>query len=434
MKLRQMISLCTLVTQLACTSEGQILSPDRGEGIGGASGGRSNSTSSGGSASSGGAGGANGGAVHGGAGGETAEELGPSGTQLWVATGDQHSCAVVDGNLYCWGNNAEGALGLGDVSGRLGPTRVGAETQWNVVSCGRSHSCGLLDGSVYCWGSGSSGQLGLNGFSSVLEPEEVALPTRATALSTGHEHSCAILADQRLYCWGSNSEGQLGQDDPFPGAGVDSPIPLEVSPGETWSRVSVGQGHTCAIRASGTLFCWGRNSLGMLGLGEGAPGQIRVPQQVGSATNWREVAAGQSHTCGVQEDGTLYCWGANDDNQLMSPASDPILSPALVAGLSPVKNLALNTFHTCAILNNGQARCSGRNTEGAVGNGRNEAEVLMASPVPDTQWSQMAAGRFHTCGVRNGTILCSGGNSAGELGVGDSARRNVFTQTVYRAD
>ena len=442
-KLRHMISLGIFVTQLACTSEGQILGPHPNDGIGGASGGGMNPNSGGGSTGSGGAGGAeggdnggavSGGAASGGAGGETTEEPGPSGTKVWIATGDQHSCAVVDGSLYCWGNNAEGALGLGDVSGRLNPTRVGSQTGWTIVSCGRSHSCGLLDGSVYCWGSGSNGQLGLDAFSSVLEPQEVAFSAPAIALTTGYEHSCAILADQRLYCWGSNSEGQLGQDDPFPGAGVDSPTPLEVSPGEPWSSVSGGQGHTCAIRASGTLFCWGRNTLGMLGLGNGSVGQIRIPQQVGTGTNWLEVAAGQGHTCGVQEDGALYCWGANNDNQLMMPASDPIFSPALVTELSTVKNVALNTFHTCAVLNNGQASCSGRNTEGALGNGRNESNALMASPVPDTEWSQIAAGRFHTCGVRNGKILCSGGNADGELGVGDSVRRNAFTQTMYHED
>src|SRR5690606_11371452 len=138
-------------------------------------------------------------------------------------------------------------------------TRVGSQSGWTSVGSGDGFSCGILSGSVYCWGRGSSGQLGTGQFSQSAEPAPATLPASATTLGVGHGHACAILDDGRLYCWGQNTEGQLAQSDPWTGPGVNSAVPLVVAPSMSWSMVAAGQGHTCAIRTDGSLWCWGRN-------------------------------------------------------------------------------------------------------------------------------------------------------------------------------
>lgn len=353
---------------------------------------------------------------------------GPTGSNLMVDGGDRHSCGVVDGRLYCWGENQTGALGLGDFAGRLVPSQVGDSSDWSAVGAGDGFSCGIRAGLVFCWGTGSSGQLGNGQFSLASTPQEVTLPGPAQSLSVGHQHACAIV-DGSLLCWGNNSEGQLAQGDPFTGPGVNSSMPLLIPSGVTWSRVSAGQGHTCAIQTDGALWCWGRNARGELGLGAAAPDQIRIPDVVGSDTDWTDIAAGQNHTCGIRA-GELYCWGDNGSNQLGTDVADFTDDLALVVGVQDATHVTVDTFHTCVLSATGTLGCWGRNIEGILGDGTIEARAVPTAAMPTDAWDQVAAGRFHTCGVRFGAILCSGENSDGRLGTGDLERRRVFTATA----
>lgn len=402
----------------ACVDSAQILEAIDESDAGGAggAGGTGGTVASGGELNLGGA-----------TGGFTA---GPSGTEVRVEGGDVHTCAVVDGTLYCWGDNQNGALGLGDFESRAVPTRVGTESDWGLVGSGAALTCALRVGIVYCWGAGSSGQLGNGEFSGSLSPQEVSLPAPARDLSVGHDHVCAILTDGRLFCWGNNTEGQLAQNDPFTGPGINSPVPLQVGTGADWGSVSCGQGHTCAIRTDGSLWCWGRNSLSELGLGEGAPGQIRVPQVVGADTDWEMVAVGQSHTCGIRGD-DVYCWGANGHSQSGIVGQDPIHEPTQLVGHSGVVEVGVDTFHSCARTQDGGLSCWGRNIEGQLGDGTLEAEPLGTTAVPPDGWDQISVARFHTCGIRGGVILCTGENRDGRLGTGDMQRRSQYTETVF---
>ncbi len=435
----------------ACTESGQILtlvedhdgSASSG-GMGGNTGGDSGSSGgapndSGGTDSGGGnsGGAASGGAAAGGSGG-MADMMGgapglvpgPTGTTVVVDSGDAHTCGVIDGTLYCWGDNQSGALGLDDFESRTTPTAVGTELGWTAVGAGGDFTCALRNGVVWCFGGGSSGQLGAGEFTSSAVPLEVSLPSSAEVISVGSEHACVILDDGRLYCWGQNTEGQLAQEDPWTGPGVNSAVPLPVAPGETFVQVSTGQGHTCAIRADGTLWCWGRNTSGELGLGEGSAGQLRLPAQVGSSADWEHIAAGQGHTCGIRS-GELYCWGVNSAGQLGVALEGPVFDPELVVGVVDPASVSVDTFHTCAIRIDGSLLCWGRNIEGQLGDGTIDAKDVPTPALPVDAWDLVSAGRFHTCGVRQGAVLCTGENQPGRLGTGDTERRREFTETAY---
>ncbi len=411
------VALFSALLSPSCTQSGTILSLSADAS---ASGGSSDGTG-GASESTGGS--------HG-LGGDGAFQPGPEGSSVQVDAGNRHTCAVIDGALYCWGENSSGALGLGDVDVRLVPTRVGIDEDWAKVEIGDGFSCGLRSGIVWCWGSGSSGQLGAAQFASSLVPLEVSLSGLARDVAVGHDHACAILLNDSLFCWGNNAEGQLAQNDPWTGPGVNTAVPVAVAPGSSFRLVALGQGHSCGIQLDGTLWCWGRNSSGELGQGLSSPDQTRTIGQTGSDDDWTALSSGQSHTCGVRAN-ELYCWGDNESFQLGLPVVGFTDDPTFVPTPSVVESVDVDTFHSCALLSSGEVLCFGRNIEGQLGDGTITAREMPTFVVPAGDWDQISVGRFHSCAIRSGTVACTGENVDGRLGVGDAQRRREFTSTVF---
>lgn len=353
-----------------------------------------------------------------------APDSGPPSGAFSLSGGDYHACAVRGGPLWCWGANENGEAAAGDAGLAMAPLQVGSDRSWVSVTCGEVHSCGLKqDGTVWCWGGNGAGQLGLGDTTSRASPTQVPLPGAAIELHSKFSHVCAILADASLWCWGSNYEGQLGLGDTFPG--VDQLSPVAVPSDGGWKTVSGGQGHTCAIRLDGSLWCWGRNPEGEVGL---PPAEVsiqpRAPLRVGSDTDWTHVDSSQEYTCGLKADGSLWCWGA-----LVGSATNTE-RPARLSG-GPWAAVRTNTFHLCALSPSGGAVCWGRNLEGQLGL---DDLVERTSPTAllDPPFSELAVGRFFTCQRRgNGSIWCTGANEKGQLGVGDTSRRAVFTQLPF---
>ena len=351
-----------------------------------------------------------------------------------VELGDAHGCAVVSSRLHCWGNNDSGELGLGDATARNSPTLV--EGRWVEVAAGVRHTCARDDlGRVACFGANERGQLGTGDRDARDVPVFVSLPSPAALVATDFAHTCAVLTDATLYCWGKNEEGELGQDDPWPGdqsPDADALTPVAV-PG-TWRSVDTGQGHTCAVRLDGTLWCWGRNSDHELG--ESDMIQIRFPVQVGTDADWLAVEAGQHHTCGVREDRFAYCWGRNtgaEDGEgapLGIAGASELSTPTRLDGAGDVALLRSDTFHTCTADRVARLSCWGRNAEGQLGLGD---QVLRETPVlVGSGYRAVAVGRFQTCGVaENGWLECAGKNDTGQLGTGDDTDRWTFSPVTF---
>lgn len=380
-------------------------------------------------AGSGGLAGAGGGVS--GAGGAPDDGLGLLGASA-LSVGEAHSCAVAGGRAYCWGNNDDGQLGTGDEDSRTRPERVAGDPFWQRLAVGDEHTCGIDElERVFCWGANRRGQLGLGDRASRSEPVMVSLPNRAALLSADFEHTCALLVDSSLFCWGKNDEGDLGQDDPFPGDGstaADALRPVQV--GSTGFRaVDTGQGHTCAIRLDGTLWCWGRNTEVELGT-QPEDGQIRRPVQVGTDADWLDVDAGQHHTCALREDLSLWCWGLNngaDDgagNPLGLERTGEVAEPTRVGLDADWTEVRTHTFHTCALKRSSDLYCWGRAIEGQLGLGEPELEPRSVPSLVTGEFRSVAVGAFHTCAIgRDGRVSCSGANDAGQLGAGDTERR-----------
>lgn len=350
-----------------------------------------------------------------------------------VTSGHEHSCAILNDVTYCWGANALGQLGLPGSENQPSAVESLGTTRFRQLSAGAQHNCGVDDlGQVYCWGDNARGQLGQGDRSPRSIPIRVELPTGATSISSGFNHSCALLLDATLYCWGQNKEGQLGQGDPVPSADetiADGLSPLAVGSGN-WRAVSTGDGHTCAIQLDGSLWCWGRNSEHELG--NDARIQVREPIRVSDPGPWLSVAAGQHHTCGIKADFSLWCWGLNTASETregfplgIANAAELEL-PTRVGDAENWTRVATKTFHTCALNRQGELWCWGRNTEGQLGLVDLDPR---ATPVHvGNDYAAVAVGLFSTCALTDGgAVQCTGENDSGQLGTGDFGRRSEFT-------
>lgn len=338
------------------------------------------------------------------------------------------------------------------------------------LDVGGFSACALLsDGRVKCWGGNGSGQLGLGDtLSRGGAPGELgpALPTldlgtdaggaplRAVELALGLDFACARLEDGRVKCWGGNAFGQLGLGDteprgdqagemgdalPFVDLGTDglgSPLAA--------SSLAAG-GHTaCAVLATGTLRCWGRNDLGQLGLGDtddrgDEPGemgdQLAPPSLLGAVA---EVAVGYVHTCARGAGGEVWCWGAGAAGQLGNGGSSDVGDQPgeMGASLLPLPfppgfqavGLSLGATHSCALGSAGDVRCWGDGALGRLGAGGTATigdqpgELAAQGPVAlgsvgvgPFVATAISAGGASTCALtQGGAARCWGSNNAAE--------------------
>ena len=290
------------------------------------------------------------------------------------------------------------------------------------LALGQQHACAVVNGALSCWGLDDDGQLGTPPVTPGVGQAASSVPGTAswTVPAAGERHSCGLDASGRVWCWGANVEGQLGQGDQYPGQ--DQPLPVQVGTNRDWTFVATGQGHSCGIRAPGTLFCWGRNTDGELGQGGTQDVELRSPTQVGSDSDWVEVACGQNQTCARKANGHLFCWGAEVSGALGVGDVAEHDSPTEVPAISDWVLASTNTFHTCGLRTSGQIWCAGRDSEGQLGTpDRADATPNMQPADPNGGWVDVKTGRFFTCWRKgDGTVWCLGRNADDELNAGSS--------------
>ncbi len=266
----------------------------------------------------------------------------PHPTQL--AVGSNHACArMSDDTLRCWGSNDWGQLGDGTVLANplvVTPALAGVVE----VSAGYGFTCARLrDRTVRCFGNALAGEIGVPSPTepernhSIPTPTEVPGLTDAVQLGSTHKHTCAVRADGTVVCWGDDSRGELGDGQrraivgPVQVVGLDGVTQLGIGP------------FTCARRVDGTAWCWGLDrSL------RAAP----LPGVAGVA----EVAMGYLVGCVRGDAGAVRCWGSNDSGQLGRDGDEGV--PAPVEGLVAARAVAVGATHACAIVGD-EVQCWG---------------------------------------------------------------------------
>jgi len=298
----------------------------------------------------------------------------------------QTTCAIKNADIYCWGASRYGTLGQG-VFG-LGmvtlPTIVIGVPSATSVDSSLLFGCSLSNGQVWCFGGADAGERGFVPLAPSLNhppasSQVAGLPLAAQTISTGYNHACTILSDKSAWCWGDNSFGELGNSshdagyactttNPFSacvvgdgsigGVAATSPVPVE-GLGDV-AEVSGGNSFTCALKLDQSVWCWGRNREGQLGNATtiDSPSPVQV-QGLGAST---EVVAGSNFACAVEVTGLVKCWGDNSAGELAR--GDTVSSDVAVpATLLPIgtSHLSLNkdSFYGCGVTADAKAICWG---------------------------------------------------------------------------
>jgi alpha-tubulin suppressor-like RCC1 family protein len=353
----------------------------------------------------------------------TPVEVSLPGRPIAVSAGGDHTLALVAGStpasnaVYAWGDNTYGQLG----NNLIPPANTGLRKEFpldsrrpvrvldggtgkglsNVASiaAGSSFSLALLnDGTVRAWGSNEFGQLGNPNNRTFLKPADAyrAIPVvksldgtllgdgsnKVVAIAAGGFHAVALLRDGRVMAWGKNNHGQLGtgsnalcasqgkpNDRTTPCSGLPTRTAAGSSPCGVSSVTSLAAGtfQTFALCADHTVWAWGANGVGQLGLGAGVTDDRAVPTRVPGISNAVGLASGGFHSLALTSTGAVLAWGANDVGQLGNGSAVPSGVPmqALRAGAAAV---VAGYQHSLVLLCDRTVRAWGANEFGELGN------------------------------------------------------------------
>lgn len=383
--------------------------------------------------------------------------------RVFLSAGAFNTCGVaLAPAAYCWGDNRFGQLGDSANADTASPAAVRGGLSFAAIGgdAAGSHRCGVTAaGAAYCWGSNAYGELGDGSDTNRATPVAVAGGLTFAMVNTGGgSNTCGITTTGKAYCWGINYTGQLGigtTTGPEDCSGNPcSMTPVAVAGGFSFTTISVGNGHTCALAVSGAAYCWGPNRTGQLGVGSNAEPQqcaygyscSPTPMLVVGGLTFATVSAGIGYTCGVTTAGATYCWGYNATGQLGDGTTTEQDSPVVVGGgltfvLVTTGGDRGGYGHACALTSLGAAYCWGADETGQLGIG-SYGYTFSPTPVPVTGGHTFVAitagsndngfdGQAHTCGVTTGGMAyCWGDNSHGQLGVGT----NTGPQTCVISD
>ena len=337
---------------------------------------------------------------------------------------------VTYGGLWTWGSNASGNLGLNDKIYRSSPVQVGSGTTWNEISSGTESILAIkTDGTAWVWGASDSGQLGLNDatiYGRRSSPTQLGTLTNWSKASVGRLSMKAIKTDGTLWSWGGNARGQLGLSTATTGFGYRS-SPSQVGTDTNWYLLAGRYLHALSTKTNGTLWLWGDNSYGQLGLNDRVARSS--PIQLGTDT-WSKISGDNSVSCAIKTNGTLWLWGGNFYGQLAQNDQVYRSSPVQVGTDTNWSTVDNNGGRIMAIKTNGTLwALGGRNQNGQLGlNDR----IYRSSPVQVgalTNWSSVSMRSLSTFALKtDGTLWAWGRGSDGELGLSINTSRSSPVQ------
>ncbi|WP_434423404.1 RCC1 domain-containing protein [Nannocystis pusilla] len=358
-----------------------------------------------------------------------------------LAPGVHHTCALRGGQVFCWGSNPGGILGVEEhnLEAVLQPRRVpGLERVIEVVA-DSDYTCAVDDShAVYCWGDNDRGQLGSGDTARRTAPTRIA-GLAADRLFAGYGRACAAVG-AGFRCWGS---GELGDGV----AHHRQSIPLEIGGLAGADDLALSEGNACILKA-GTIRCWGENASGQLGNGEGGCRYEREPCPTGGCLPPREckhapqpvdavglpriveVEVGGSHTHVRAVDGTI--WVTGQQGVTMDYGADNLAyRPRPIVGLPAMIELDAGASHACALTAGGEVWCWGNNAFGQLGHppgprgGQEPPQRITSLPLA----SALALGFYFSCALTgtgaDAQVWCWGDNGRGQLGDGTTERRHT---------
>jgi hypothetical protein len=334
---------------------------------------------------------------------------------------------------------------------RIALTRDAPTRRFRQIATGFQHTCaivgggGVPDGTAFCWGDGTLGQLGIAQTGYVAEPFPVSGRHAFAFIAVAQNSSCALTAAGEAYCWGRNDASQLGD-----GTTVDRVVPVRVNTALLFRALALGGPFTCGLTTDGTAYCWGRIGTAVVPTPRQVPGGLQFADLTaggggfvcgrtsdgraycwGSTSSWAgptptatkgdvrfsQISASSYHVCGVAvPDGLGHCWGRLDGYQLGSaiPQGPPDM-PIVIPGALVYRTVAAGGSSTCGVTPSGSV-CVGNTLLSNAG-----GSTPMPIPAEDQhRFETIVGGSFHGCAIdTNGGAWCWGRNFEGQVGAGE---------------
>ena len=331
------------------------------------------------------------------------------------------------GKLYGWGYNQYGRLGLGNLIYRSSPTQVGTLTDWKLITTDQDNSAAIKsNGTLWVWGQDIYGQMGQNVRNiNRSSPVQVGSATDWAYVNTGSDSMFAIKNNGTFWVWGSNGNGKLGLNDNL----LSRSSPTQVGTDSNWYRVTMGGQGALALKTNGTLWAWGLNSTGQSGTNNLIT--FSSPIQIGTDTNWLKINKGpgtSDNSCiALKNNGTIWMWGDNSQGQL-----------GLNDTLNRSSPVQVGTGYDWNIINAANSGVMTIKTDGTlwgwgVGSGRLGLNntIARSSPIQigtDNNWYDVSGDQSIFAIRTDGTLWSWGRNLGGALGLNNVIDRSSPVQ------
>jgi alpha-tubulin suppressor-like RCC1 family protein len=347
-------------------------------------------------------------------------------TEPKVAGGYYYTLLIKwDGTLWAWGDNDSGQLGDTTTSDRSSPVQVGDIIDWVSVAGGTGHTVAIRqDGSLWAWGRNNVGQLGYTASETCGSDPCQTYPRRVgsdydwVAVTAGSQHNIALKEDGTLWAWGWNEYGTLGLGNLGTTDTTDRSVPTQIGFESDWAAIEAGYQHTLALKEDGSLHAWGRNHLGQLGYTASQACNFSdcqsYPWMVGTDYDWVLISGGEYFSTAVKSGGQMYAWGNNDWGQL--GMGDTTIRYTPTPGLlGNVVSISAGKEFAVALTTTGLFYSWGINTNGQLGYTSTDTctgGACQQSPGligTDTDWDSMSAGGGHTIAFKDNGELWAWG-------------------------
>ena len=357
---------------------------------------------------------------------------------LAVAAGGSSSMIEeTDNNVYSFGSNSHGELGLNNTTNQDAPQKVSSSPVSPAgLTVGGYHYATILraDGTAVSAGDNSDGQLGIGTTTnSQITAPVLRFDATAGQVSAGWDHTLVLNGNGTVDAYGYNGQGQLGNN-----TLTDSTTPVVATGVASGVAVAAGDHYSLALDSAGHVWAWGDDTYGQLDNGTATATPVESGQQVSGLSNIVAVAAGYNSAMALDSSGNVWTWGSNYDGQIGNgtTSSTPVttaheITASTFASGITITAIAAGGYHNVALGSNGVAYTWGYNNNGQIGNGTITTQTTpIAVTTTGATIQQIAAGGYQTLLLDSGgNVWAFGSDNNGQLGDGCASCTGTYVST-----